>query len=148
MLNDSAKVEKLAEMSWRSALNPEILAVLMLSPDRMSLRHLSAYTRHLADNRQQTNRYDIAFWKKIVYPLAGLVMVALALPFSAGHHRASGIGLQIFAGVMIGVLFHTLNGLSSNLGAIHGWSPLLSAAAPSALFLLAAGLMIWWVERR
>ena len=145
---DSAKVEKLAELSWRSALNPEMLAVLMLPPDRMSLRHLSAYTRHLSDNRQRTNRYDIAFWKKIVYPLAGLVMVALALPFSAGHHRTSGIGLQIFVGVMIGVLFHTLNGLSSNLGAIHGWPPLLSAAAPSALFLLAAGLMIWRVERR
>ena len=146
--NDSAKVEKLPEMSWRSALNPEILAVLMLSPERMSLRHLSAYTRHLSDNRQRTNRYDIAFWKKIVYPLAGLVMVALALPFSARHHRASGIGVQIFVGVMIGILFHTLNGLSSNLGAIHGWPPLLSAAAPSVLFLMAAGMLIWWVERR
>jgi len=146
--NDSAKVEKLAAMSWRSALNPEIIAVLMLSPERMSLRHLSAYTRHLSDNRQRTSRYDIAFWKKIVYPLAGLVMVALALPFSTSHDRASGIGLQIFIGVMIGVVFHTLNGLSANLGAIHDWPPLLSAAAPSVLFLLAAALMIWWVERR
>jgi lipopolysaccharide export system permease protein len=39
---------------------------------------------------------------------------------------------------MIGVLFHMLNGLFANLGAINSWSPLLSAATPSALFLLAA----------
>jgi lipopolysaccharide export system permease protein len=65
-------------------------------------------------------------------------MVALALPFAAGHNRRTGVGLQIFSGVMIGVLFHMLNGLFSNLGAINSWSPLLSAATPSALFLLAA----------
>jgi lipopolysaccharide export system permease protein len=49
---------------------------------------------------------------------------------------------------MIGILFHMLNGLFSNLGAINSWSPLISAATPSALFLLAAATMIWWVERR
>ncbi|MBK7675233.1 LPS export ABC transporter permease LptG [Accumulibacter sp.] len=145
---DSAEVEKLAEMRWQSALNPDILAVLMLSPDRMSLRHLSAYTKHLSENHQKTNRYDIAFWKKVIYPLAGLVMVALALPFAGGHYRATGISLKIFSGVMVGILFHMLNGLFSNLGAINSWSPLLSAATPSALFLLAAATMIWWVERR
>ena len=81
-------------------------------------------------------------------PLAALVMVALALPFGYTHNRVSGVSLKIFAGVMIGVLFHMLNGLFSNLGAINSWSPMLSALAPSALFLLAAAAMIWWVERR
>ena len=147
--SDRAEVQRMPEMLWRSALNPDILAVLMVSPERMSLRHLSAYTKHLADNRQTTNRYDIAFWKKITYPLAAFVMVALALPFAAGPARvASGAGLKVFSGVMVGILFHMLNGLFSNLGAINSWSPLLSAVTPSALFLLAAMGMIWWVERR
>jgi lipopolysaccharide export system permease protein len=75
-------------------------------------------------------------------------MVALALPFAGGHYRATGISLKIFSGVMVGILFHMLNGLFSNLGAINSWSPLMSAATPSALFLLAAATMIWWVERR
>jgi hypothetical protein len=47
---------------------------------------------------------------------------------------------------MIGILFHMLNGLFANLGAINSWSPVLSAVTPSALFLLAAITMIWWVE--
>jgi len=75
-------------------------------------------------------------------------MVALALPFGYTHNRVSGVSLKIFSGVMIGVFFHMLNGLFSNLGAINSWSPVLSAIAPSVLFMLAAAGMIWWVERR
>lgn len=145
---ERADVQKRPEMAWHSALNPDILAVLMVAPDRMSLRHLATYTKHLADNRQTTNRYEIAFWKKVVYPLAAFVMVALALPFGGAQHRSDAVGLKVFSGVMIGILFHMLNGLFANLGAINSWSPVLSAVTPSALFLLAAITMIWWVERR
>jgi lipopolysaccharide export system permease protein len=145
---DGAVVEKKPEMLWRSAINPDILSVLMVSPDRMSLQHLSAYTKHLSDNRQKTNRYDIAMWKKVIYPLAVFVMVALALPFGYTHNRMGGVSLKIFSGVMIGILFHMLNGLFSNLGAINSWSPFVSAITPSAIFMLAAMGMIWWVERR
>ena len=145
---DKAEVIKVPDLLWQSALNPDILAVLMVSPDQMSLMHLSKYTRHLAENNQNTQRYDIAMWKKLVYPLAALVMVALALPFGYTHNRVSGVSLKIFSGVMIGVFFHMLNGLFANLGAINSWSPFVSAIMPSSLFMLAAASMIWWVERR
>ena len=38
--------------------------------------------------------------------------------------------------------------LFSNLGAINSWSPVLSAIAPSVMFMAAAAGMIWWMERR
>ena len=145
---ERSEIIKKPDMDWQSALNPDILAVLMVAPERMSLLHLSSYTKHLQENSQKTQRYDIAMWKKVVYPLAALVMVALALPFGYTHNRVGGVSLKIFSGVMIGVFFHMLNGLFSNLGAINSWSPALSAIAPSALFMLAAAAMIWWVERR
>lgn len=146
--DERAELVKIPDLEWRSALNPDILSVLMVSPERMSLMHLAAYTRHLAENKQKTQRYDIAMWKKVIYPLAALVMVALALPFGYTHDRVSGVSLKIFAGVMIGVLFHMLNGLFSNLGAINSWSPFVSAISPSALFSVTAAGMIWWFERR
>ncbi len=145
---DRSEVVRKPDEVWQSALNPDILSVLMVSPERMSLMHLSAYTKHLAENNQKTQRYEIAIWKKLVYPLAALVMVALALPFGYTHNRVGGVSMKIFAGVMIGVFFHMLNGLFSNLGAINSWSPALSAMAPSTLFMLAAAGMVWWVERR
>ncbi len=143
-----SEVVHLPELIWESALNPDILNVLLVSPERMSLSHLSAYIQHLRENNQKTQRYDIARWKKIIYPLALLVMVALALPFGYTHNRVSGTSLKIFSGVMIGVFFHMLNGLFSNLGAINSWSPFMSAIAPSLLFMIAALGAIWWVERR
>ena len=145
---DRSEIVKMPDMEWQSALNPDILSVLMVSPERMSLLHLSTYIKHLKENNQKTQRYDIALWKKVIYPLAALVMVALALPFGYTHNRISGGSLKMFSGVMIGVFFHMLNGLFSNLGAINSWSPIISAISPSVLFMLAAAGMIWWVERR
>jgi lipopolysaccharide export system permease protein len=145
---ERGRVEKKDEMLWHSALTPDILSVLLVVPERMSIFHLVTYIKHLADNHQKTQRYEIALWKKMIYPLAALVMVALALPFGYTHNRVGGVSLKIFAGVMMGVFFHMLNGLFSSLGVINSWPPFGSAIAPSALFLLAATGMIWWVERR
>jgi lipopolysaccharide export system permease protein len=143
-----AWVEKEAELVWPSALTPEIIDMLMVAPERMSLVSLVNYLRHLWKNSQKTDRYEIALWKKLFYPLAALVMVALALPFGFLPHRMGGMSLQIFCGVMIGILFHMLNGLFSSLGVIRAWPPLASAAAPSILFLAAAFGILWSVERR
>lgn len=145
---DVARVERVDSEKWHSAINPDLLSVLMVSPERMSLLGLINYTRHLNENRQKSERYEIAIWKKIVYPLAALVMVALALPFGYSHDRVGGVSLKIFTGVMLGILFYMLNGLFSNLGAINAWPAFASATAPSALFLLVAMGMLWWVERR
>jgi lipopolysaccharide export system permease protein len=141
-------VTRQEQIEWRSALNPDILAVLLVVPERMSLDNLYRYIRHLRDNQQNTQRYEIAFWKKIVYPLATLVMIALALPFAYAHDRMATVSVKVFIGVMLGIFFHMLNGLFSHLGVIASWKPLMAAVTPSVLFLLAAALLLWWVERR
>jgi lipopolysaccharide export system permease protein len=146
--DESASVLHHDEMTWESALSPEILSVLLVVPDRMSIVNLYQYIQHLSDNRQKTQRYEIALWKKLIYPLATLVMMALALPFAYTHDRMSAVSVKVFTGVMLGILFHMLNGLFSHLGVINSWRPLFSAITPSVIFLLAAGSMLWWVERR
>lgn len=145
---ERARTTRLPVAEWTSALNPDILSVLMVMPERMSLTTLFQYIRHLSGNQQKTQRYEIAAWKKIVYPLAALVMMALALPFAYMHDRSGAVSMRIFAGIMIGIGFHLLNGLFSSLGVINSWPPAVSAITPGALFLAAAGGMLWWVERR
>jgi lipopolysaccharide export system permease protein len=141
-------VSKLAETEWRSVLTPDLLAVLLVQPEKMSALSLYQFTRHLSENRQQTELYEIAMWKKLLYPFATLVMMALALPFAYVHVRVGGMGVKIFSGIMLGILFHLLNGLSSSVGIIQNWAPFYSAALPSVLFLSGAMVMMWWVERR
>jgi lipopolysaccharide export system permease protein len=87
-------------------------------------------------------------WKKLVYPVAVLVMMALALPFAYIHTRSGGVGVKVFSGIMLGIFFHMLNSLFSHLGLLQNWSPLFSALLPSVVFLAAALLMMWWTERR
>jgi lipopolysaccharide export system permease protein len=130
-----------------SEVTPEIMSVLFTDPDRMSANDLKAYTRHLAENKQHTERYEIAFWKKLIYPFAVLVMMALALPFAYLQVRAGGVSLKIFTGIMIGVSFYLLNNLFSHLGLLNTWPAFITAVLPSLLFLLMAIGALWWVER-
>lgn len=145
---DSASVEMFGQTNWKSALNPDLLAVLLVVPERMSLVNLYLYVRHLSGNQQKTDRYDIAMWKKLIYPLAALVMMALALPFAYMQDRMGAVSIRVFAGIMLGIGFHMLNGLFSSLGVINSWPPFFSAITPSVLFLMTAATMLWWVERR
>jgi lipopolysaccharide export system permease protein len=137
----------MATMDLVSEITPGILAVLFADPDRMSAVGLATYTKHLAENHQNTERYEIAFWKKLVYPFAVLVMMALALPFAYLHFRSGGVSLKIFIGIMIGVSFQLINSLFSHLGLLNTWPPFATAVLPSVLFLLIAIGSLLWVER-
>lgn len=130
-----------------SEITPKILSVSRSDPDRMSANELAVYTRHLAENRQETDRFKIAFWKKLIDPLAIFVLMALALPFAYLHTRSGGVSLKIFIGIMIGVSFILINSLFSHLGLLSTWPAFLTAVAPSLLFLLLALGALWWVER-
>lgn len=130
-----------------SEITPDILSVLFADPDRMSAYGLATYTKHLEENNQNTERYEIAFWKKLFYPLAVIVMMALALPFAYLHFRAGGVSLKIFIGIMIGVSFQLLNSLFSHLGLLNTWPPLATAVLPSMTFLLFAVAALWWVQK-
>ena len=58
------------------------------------------------------------------------------------------VGVKVFLGIMLGIVFHMLNSLFSHIGLLQNWTPLTSAVLPSVVFLAAAMLMMWWVERR
>lgn len=143
-----SRIVEQPEKLWRSDLNPDMLGVLNILPEVMSISTLAGYIRHLGANRQNTVRYEAALWKKIVYPLAAFVMVTLALPFAFMHGRNVSMGIRLFVGVMVGLAFYMLNGLANTVGMLNQWPPLLSSVVPSALFLALAGAIFWLTGRR
>jgi lipopolysaccharide export system permease protein len=146
-LTDGTSTVNLPQRDLLSEITPEILSVLFADPDRMSAVDLKAYTRHLSENNQLTERYEIAFWKKLIYPFAVFVMMALALPFAYLQTRSGGVSLKIFIGIMIGVSFQLVNSLFSHLGLLNTWPPFATAILPSAVFLVLAIGALRWVER-
>jgi lipopolysaccharide export system permease protein len=145
---EGPRLQREPEREWHSRVSPDMLDALIVRPERMSAWALHKYTEHLAGNRQRTERYEIALWKKVFYPAAALVMMALALLFAYMQARAGMVGLKVFLGIMLGIFFHMLNSLFSHIGLLQNWPPLSAAVVPSAAFLAAAILMMWWVERR
>ncbi|MEO8039493.1 MAG: LPS export ABC transporter permease LptG [Betaproteobacteria bacterium] len=141
-------VRRESQRTWESVLNPGILNVLMVVPERMSLTDLLTYIEHLRENHQATQRHEIALYGKITYPIAVIVMMILALPFAYIRARDGGISAKIFAGIMLGLGFHLASRLFGHLGLLNAWPPLFSAAFPTLLFLVVAFAMMYWVERR
>jgi lipopolysaccharide export system permease protein len=140
-------VTRTATTRWHSVLTPSILSVLLVSPDKMSLLTLASYVKHLRENKQETSRYEIALWTKIVYPLGIVVMMILALPFAHINVREGGVSTKVFAGIMLGLLYHLLSRLFGHVGQLAAWPPLLAAFAPTVLFLALALGMIRTLER-
>lgn len=145
---DRTELLQLPALRWKSELTPEMISVVMVTPERMAIGSLYQYTRHLEANAQKAERYEVAFWKKLIYPLSALVMMGLALPFSLGNQRSVNVGARVLTGVMLGIGFYLLNALFSNLGVLNAWPALLSAAVPSLVFFLLAAGMMWMVDRR
>ena len=146
--NTDVRVRLLESMDLVSEITPTILLASSADndTDRMSAYDLALYSKHLLDNKQSAEKFEIAFWKKVIYPFAVLVMMALALPFAFLHFRSGGISLKIFTGIMIGVGFYLLNNVFAHIGLLHTWPPFVTAALPSLIFLSAAMAALWWVE--
>lgn len=133
---------------WESLIRPELLNVLLVMPEKMSAWSLYQFIQHLHRNAQKSTRYEVALWSKLIYPLACLVMVILALPFGFLQQRAGGISAKIFAGVSLGVVYQILNRVFVYLGVLNDWPPLFSAISPTLVFLAAGLGMLYYVERR
>lgn len=145
--NHEAKLQRLDNLQIQSELTPKILEVLLVTPDRMALIDLFRYTRHLRSNKQDSQQYEIALWKKGVYPLTVLIMMVLALPFAYLHARGSSIGIKVFGGIMLGMSFQLVNSLFGHVGQINNWSPPLTALLPALLYLFIALASLYWVDR-
>lgn len=145
---EGSVVNNVATMEWQSSITPDLLKVLWVVPEQMSAYSLYQYITYLRDNHQKTVRYEVAMWNKALHPLTVLVMMLLALPFAAHQRRAGGIGGKIFGGIVLGLTFHFVGKLFSDIGALNDWQPMLSATAITWLLLALASGMLWWTERR
>ena len=134
-------------LSLESEVTPQILSVLLVSPEKMSIFSLGQFINHLQGNKQDTQRHSIAFWKKVIYPFTIFVMLALALPFAYLKVRAGSVGIKVFGGIMLGMSFQLFNSLFSNVGLLSAWPTLLTALIPPALYFVLAILALRWVSK-
>ena len=142
---EKSSARKDVDLMLPSEMRPEILGVLTIKPERMGISDLWQYIAHLKETRQTSDRYQVALWSKVFYPLAIFVMLAVAMPFAYLNTRSGGVSIKIFAGLMIGISFYALNNIFSFLGVLNTWHPMVVAVVPTSVMLICAAL---WSEVR
>jgi len=145
--NAEVRSDKLTTLQWPSTLPASVVAAAVLPPSTMNTLELWRYSRHLSDQEQASLRHTIQFWKRALYPLACVVMVALALPFAYMHARAGGVSLKVFGGIMLGISFVLLNNVAGHVGVLRDWTPWVAAATPSLVYLLLSLAAFAWLVR-
>lgn len=120
---------------WTTDVTPEILSVFLISPDQLSAWQLNRYIGHLKENNQDTSSYELAFWNKIMTPVATAVMVILAIPFVFSQVRTGGFGRNLFFGIMLGLAYFALNEGFGYVVLVFDIPPMVGAVLPTLLFL-------------
>ena len=134
-------------LAWTSSLGAAVVAAAVLPLETMTTADLWRYSAHLSGQEQASQQHQIRFWSKALYPLACLVMMALALPFAYMHARAGSVSFKVFGGIMLGISFVLLNNLSGHIGMLRGWTPWIAAASPSLIYLALSMAAFAWLVR-
>jgi len=132
------------ELTFDGLWTRDELQRLLLSLDSMSPSVLFQYKNYLDRSGQVSDTHALAFWNRVLLPLATIGMGLLALGLSAKPgSRRSGMGRQLGLGVLIGVLFYLGSQVAVALGQIFHLSALGTALFPLVCIFTAAILLVY-----
>lgn len=130
---NSTRIEKLASRRWDTDLTPELLNIIVLDANDLSIRNLHYYINYLHSQNIKSDDYSLSFWQKMLAPLATASLVLIAISFIFGPLRSVTTGQRIFMGVILGVVFEIVQRLLGPSSLVFGFSPLFAVLLPIAL---------------
>lgn len=145
---DKVSTNSLKSAIWKSLIKPEMMNVLLVSPEKMSSISLINFIKYLKNNKQKITKYEVALWGKLIYPLASIVMVLFAIPFGFFQERSGGKNFKIFLGILIGIFYQIMNSSFRYIGLLNDWQPLTCALMPTLIFFLVGMVLIYKIEHQ
>jgi lipopolysaccharide export system permease protein len=144
MLHDILKTEISEEkiinnhyetVEWKALLNPEVINLVTIKPQYLSVYGLISYIDYLKANNQSSKQYVQAFWSKLINPFAILAMILLSICVVRCEGRPMGLGQRVFIGALLGITFHLVNQVTGHLGIVYGVPAFISVCLPTILVL-------------
>jgi lipopolysaccharide export system permease protein len=132
---DRIDSEFIVEMPWDVNLDSDLLDVLAIDPEDLSIRELSGYIRYVEANDLDSRSHRLAFWQKVFWPLANLVMLLVAMPFVFGAVRSVTAGQRLFIGVLLGMVFFLSTRTTGTVALVYGLHPAVAAILPTLVFM-------------
>jgi len=127
---------------WDTDLSPELLSVVTVQPNTLSIWGLYQYIDYLQANGLSADQYKQTFWSKLMVPVVSGVMVLLSIPFVFGPLRSVSIGHRILAGALVGIGYHLFNQMFSYLGLVMKLNPAFTALMPTLLAMLLVVILL------
>ena len=121
---------------WDTGLSPDLLSVVTVQPNTLSIWGLYQYIEYLESNGLSADQYKQTFWSKLMVPLVSGVMVLLSIPFVFGPLRSVSIGHRVLAGALVGIGYHLFSQMFSYLGLVMKFNPAFTALMPTLLAML------------
>lgn len=115
---------------WIVELSPELLSVLLVDPDEQSISGLYRLGQFFDSEDLDSRIYYLAFWKKLLQPVATLALVLLAISFVFGPLREATMGSRIFVAIGVGLAFTIVQRMMEPASLIYGFDPLAAVSAP------------------
>ena len=126
---------------WQTELTPEVLTLNILPADALSAGSLSDHIDYLDERKADSAKYRLAFWSKVLQPLAIFSLVLVGIAFVFGPLRQATVGFRVFVGVLFGISFKLLSDILGPLSIVFEMPPVLAVLAPIVI-CFAIGLFL------
>ena len=126
---------------------PEDFSTVAKRSDEMNYRELSEYIRRVEGEGLDVTRHQVDLQGKLSFPLVGLVMALLAIPFGLRGGRQGGVALGIAMAVSIGVVYWLFLGTFLSLGNSGSLPPMVAAWGSHAIFGVLGVIMLLRVPK-
>lgn len=133
--------EEFSEARVHVLERPEDFLQIKKEPAEMTLSEISEYIRGLRASSIDAAKYVVDLHAKIAYPLVGLIMALVGIPFSLQTGRSGGLARSLMVTLLIGFSYFILFYAGVSLGHAGILPPVIAAWATNVIFL-ATGLYL------
>ena len=140
---DGTTVDAEDESPWMSDVDPRLLSAgALVDPRKLSISDIALQIRRMDRERLSADTYRIAFWSKLLQPLATLGLTLLAVGLVVGPLREVGMGARLSVGVAAGLLFKYLQDLLAPASVVFDIPPWLAVLASIAVCWVVGWVLI------
>ena len=131
-----------AELVRQSYLTEKQLRVMEQPINSLPPTGLYQYLKFLRNSEQATERFEMVFWQKAIFPVTVIIMMLCSFPFVFGSLRTSSAGKRIVLATITGIAFQLVSQLLVNLGLMLNFSPLLTTLTPIVIIMILATVLM------
>ena len=136
---------RVPDMEWRVSLKPGLVLALAAHPRDLDLGALTKFSRQRDLGSRPAYVYEVWRQKRLAQPVVIIALLLLCVPLVQRFQRQGRAALIVFAGVLGGFLFFTLDALLLTIGEAGFLPPVLAAWSSTTIVAL---IGLWMAVHR